>query len=82
MPDTEREIVDLKARLDRVEAQMSFLLRRLNIGAEEMPQWDASPAVRDLLHKGDINGAMRAFMDETHCSLKDAKRAIEALEHR
>lgn len=81
MPDMERDIADVKARLDKVEGQMSFLLRRLNIGAEEMPPWNASPAVLDLLRRGDRNGALRVFMGETHCSLKDAKRAIETLEH-
>ena len=58
---------------------MSFLLRRLNIGAEEMPSAQASPAVIDLLRRGDRNGAIRAYMDETACSLKDAKQYVESI---
>lgn len=80
MGDNERELAELRTRIGKLEARMSFLLRRLNIAAEEMPAWDASPTVMDLIHKGDRNAAMRAYMDETACSLKDAKRFIESLE--
>ena len=58
---------------------MSSLLRRLNIGSEEMPSAPASPTVIDLLRRGDRNGAIRAYMDETACSLKDAKRFVESI---
>lgn len=80
MADTEREIAEVKTRLDRLEARMSFLLRRLNIAAEEPPTWSASPAVLELLRKGEKNAAIRAFMDETAASLKDAKRYVESIE--
>jgi hypothetical protein len=80
MGENERELTELRLRVDKLEARMSFLLRRLNIAAEEMPAWDASPTVLDLVRKGDRNAAMRAYMDETACSLKDAKRFIESLE--
>lgn len=66
-------------RLEALETRMSFLLRRLNIGAEEPPSGKASPAVTDLLRRGDRNGAIRAYMDETACSLKDAKRFVESI---
>ena len=79
MSDVERDLAELSSRLDRIESQMSFLLRRLNIAAEELPAWNISPAVIDLLKKGDKNGAIRAFMDETACSLKDAKRYVESI---
>jgi hypothetical protein len=80
MSDTERELAEVKSRMDKLEAQMSFLLRRLNIAAEEAPSWNASPAVLELLRRGEKNAAIRAFMDETAASLKDAKRYIESLE--
>lgn len=80
MSDIESDVAHVKQRLDKLEAQMSFLLRRLNIGAEERPDWDASPAVVDLLRQGDRKGAIRAFMDETSCSLNDARRYVDSLQ--
>jgi len=80
MSDTEREIAELKMRISKIESQMSSLLRRLNIGAEEAPARDASAVVIELVKKGDKKGAIRAFMDETSCSLSDAKRYVESLE--
>jgi len=74
------EIADLEVRIGKLEAQMSFLLRRLRIGAEELPMWDASPKVIEPLRQGDTKGAIRAYMDETSCSLRDAKRYVESLE--
>ncbi len=79
MGESEREVRELRTRVDKLEARMSFLLRRMNIAAEDMPAWEASPAVVDLVRKGDRSGAMRAYMDETACSLKDAKRFVESL---
>ena len=80
MSEIEQEIAELKKRLDDLEARMSFLLRRLNIAGEEIPEWRVSPVVLGLLREGDRNAATRALMDETACSLKDAKRYIESLE--
>lgn len=79
MPDTEQPLAEIRARLDALEARMSFLLRRLNIAAEQPPVGSASPTVIDLLQRGDRNGAIRAYMDETACSLKDAKRFVESI---
>ncbi|MCX5974452.1 MAG: hypothetical protein NTU59_07275 [Coprothermobacterota bacterium] len=53
MSDTEREIAELKVRRGKIESQMSSLLRRLNIGAEEVPTRDASPKAIELVRKGD-----------------------------
>jgi hypothetical protein len=79
MSDVERELAEARTRLDKIESQISFLLRRLNIPAEELPAWNAPQTVIDLLKKGDGNGAIGAFMDETACSLKDAKRYVESI---
>lgn len=73
------EIADLEVRIGKLEAQMSFLLRRLRIGSEELPTWEASPKVVEALQQGDTKGAIRAHMDETRCSLSDAKRYVESL---
>jgi hypothetical protein len=79
MFDAESEIAELKRRIGELEARMSFLLRRLNVGAEDLPAWDASPKVLGLLRQGDTKAAIRAFMAETSCGLSDAKRYVESL---
>lgn len=80
MTDTEREIVELRSRVDRLESQMAFLKRRLGISDEEAVAPQVSPRVLDLVRRGDRKGAMRAFMEETSASLSDAKRYVESLE--
>jgi len=79
MSDAEYEIAELKLRIGKLESKMSFLLRRLNIGSEDPAAWDASPKVIELVRQGDAKAAIRAFMDETPCSLSDAKRYVESL---
>ena len=79
MPDIKQDIEEIKKRLDKLESRMSFLFRRLNIAAEEVPKWNASPAVIAHVKRGDKVAAIRAFMDETGSSLKDAKNFIESL---
>ena len=79
MSDSDFELAELKRRIGELESKMSFLLRRLNIGSEDLPATEASPEVVELLRRGDTKGAIRAFMDETSCSLSDAKRYVESL---
>ena len=79
MFDDKQEIAEIKKRLEKLESRISFLFRRLNIAAEEVPKWNASPAVIELMKRGDKVAAIRAFMDETGSSLKDAKNFIESL---
>jgi hypothetical protein len=77
--DRDTEMEAIKARLERVESQMDFLLRRLGIASKEIPGWNASPEIIELMKRGDKVTAIRAFMDETGASLKDAKNFIESL---
>ena len=77
--NTEREITEIKARLERIESRLVFLSRRLGITDEEAPVGKASPAVLELIGKGDKLAAIKAFVNETGASLKDAKNFIEAL---
>ncbi len=79
MTDVERELEAVRGRLERIEAQLLFLFRRLGVTTQNAPAAKASPVVVDLLSRGDKKGAMRAFMEETGASLKDAKNFVEAL---
>ncbi len=73
------EIAEIKARLEKIEMQLGFLFRSLNITTREAPAGSASAAVLELAAKGDKIAAIRAFREETGASLKDAKIFIESL---
>jgi ribosomal protein L7/L12 len=79
MPENKQEMEAIRARIERLESQMTFLFRRMGITSQEMPSWDVSPKIIELMKAGDKTAAIRAFMDETGSSLKDAKNFIESL---
>jgi ribosomal protein L7/L12 len=79
MTNREREIKEIKARLERIESRLGFLFRRLMITEEDAPTGKASPAVLELAARGDQIAAITAFVRETGASLKDAKNFIESL---
>jgi ribosomal protein L7/L12 len=79
MTDNNREIAEIKARLETIETQLRFLFRRLGITTREAPAGRASAAVLDLAARGDRIAAIRAFREETGASLKDAKKFVESL---
>jgi ribosomal protein L7/L12 len=60
---------------------MVYLFRTLGITTQEAPKLPASANVMEFLRKGDKNGAIRAFREETGSSLKDAKTFIESLQY-
>lgn len=77
MEEKYNEIEDLKKRVERLEAQMVFLHRRMGIEIEEKPRWQVSEKVMGFIRQGNNKDAIRAFMEETGASLKDAKQCIE-----
>ena len=79
MSDINQETAEIKMRLEKLEAQMIFLFRRLGIASPETPHLQASPEILELLKRGDKIAAIRAFMDETGAGLKDAKIFIESI---
>ena len=79
MSDINKEIAGIKARLEKIEAQLAFMFRSLGITTGEAPAGRASAAVLELAAKGDKIAAIKAFREETGASLKDAKEFIESL---
>ncbi len=79
MSDSKQEIVEIRIRLEKLESQLSFLYRSLGITTQEVPNWQASSALLELVRKGDKIAAIKAFREETGASLKDAKDFIESL---
>jgi ribosomal protein L7/L12 len=85
-----QEMEKLKARVEQLESKLEFLYRRLGIAqageapkgvapVEQLPKWKPSPMVLALVRKGDKTAAMKAFIQETGASLKDAKTFIDSL---
>ena len=79
MSDSKQEIAEIKTRLEKLEARLGFLYRHLGITTQEAPGWHASPALLELVKKGDKIAVIKAFREETGASLKDAKEFIESL---
>jgi ribosomal protein L7/L12 len=80
MAHDEQDVLEIKARLEKLEARMTFLYRSLGLTSEEAPKSNASPRVIELLRQGDKTGAIRAFREETGAGLKDAKNYVESLD--
>lgn len=79
MSDIQQEVTEIKARLDKLEAQVKFLFKHLGITSLETPSWKASPEVVGFIRKKDKIAAIKAFMQETGASLKDAKEFVDSL---
>lgn len=80
MSNTEDEILELRRRVTNLEARATFLLRNLGIAYPEMPGWQASPEIMELVRRGRKTEAIKLFRQETGAGLKDAKQFIESLE--
>ncbi len=81
MTDGNKEIAEIKDRLEKIEAQLVFLFRSLGITSREAPAGRASATVLELVARGDKVAAIKAFREETGASLKDAKVFIESLKN-
>ena len=79
MSDSNQEIEKIKMRLEKLESQMTFLQRSLGITTNDAPVWKASPEIIELIRRGDIIEAIKAFREQTGASLKDAKNFIESI---
>lgn len=75
----EYELAALRQRVQRLEAQMAFLMRDLGVAYPDMPDWTPSPEVAELVVKGDTKGAIRLLREQTGASLKDAKEMVDQM---
>ncbi len=80
MSSNDKELEEIRIRVEKLKSQMLYLFRNLGIAAQEAPKGQASSRVMELIKIGDKNGAIRAFREETGASLKDAKLFIESLQ--
>ena len=77
MGDADDQLALLRQRVERLEAQMTFLQRSLGVSDEPAPEWQVSTAVADLISRGERKEAVRLVREETGASLKDAMRIVD-----
>jgi ribosomal protein L7/L12 len=84
MSDDYRRIIQLEARMHRMEVMMQALLSRLSIDpAEVAPQEPPETgAIREALLSGNKINAIKLYRNLYGVSLKEAKDAIDAMESR
>ena len=79
MNDVADEVVRLRERVERLEAQMALLHRSLGMSEAPAPEWEVSPEVADLIARGEKKEAIRLVREQSGASLKDALRIVESL---
>jgi len=80
MSDINHEIFDLKKRVKKLESQIAFLLRNLDLEHPKPNTYNVSPEIIDLVHRGKKIKAIKLFRLETGLGLREAKEFIESLE--
>lgn len=82
MLDNSRRIIQLEARVHRMEAMMQALLTHLGIDPAEVtpPEPPENRAIREALLSGNKIHAIKLYRSLYGVGLKDAKDAIDAME--
>ena len=80
MTYTDREIFELRQRVEKLERQVAFLLKNSGMMYQDEPNQGVSPEIMDLVRKGRKIQAIKLFRQETGADLKYAKEYIESLE--
>ncbi len=76
----DREVLELRQQVAKLERQVAFLLDHLDIEYHEEPNAGVSPEILDLLRRGKTLKAISLFRRETGLGLKEAKEFIESIE--
>ena len=74
-----------KERLDRIERKLDRILAHLGLeGSQQAATGQASHAsqqVQDLIRRGNKIEAIKVYREQTGLGLREAKDAVEAMEH-
>jgi ribosomal protein L7/L12 len=76
----DREVLELRQQVGKLERQIAFLLDHLGLEYHEEPNVDVSPEILELVRRGKTVKAIQQFRRETGFGLKEAKEFIESLE--
>ena len=75
----DREVLELRQRVGKLERQVAFLLDHLGLEYHEEPNAGVSPEILELVRRGNKIGAIKLFREETGFGLKEAKEFVESL---
>jgi ribosomal protein L7/L12 len=76
----EREVFELRKRVEKLERQVAVLFNHLRLEYHEEPTTGVSPKILDLVRKGRKIQAIKLYREETGVGLREAKLFIESLE--
>ncbi len=75
----DREVLELRQQVGKLERQVAFLLDHLELEYNEEPNIDVSPEIMELLRRGKTLKAISLYRRETGFGLKESKEFIESI---
>lgn len=78
---SEMELMELRARVARLEGQVEYLYRHLGLDVMQQPGL-ADERVAEALRRGNLIEAIKAYREIHNVGLAEAKRAVEDLRSR
>lgn len=78
----ETEIVDLRGRVIRLEAQIEYIYRHFGITFVDDQSLTDDSEVIEQLQKGNLIGAIAAYRRKYNTGLAEAKTAVENMKAR
>ena len=76
----DREVLELRLRVVKLERQVAFLLDHLSLAYREEPDAGVSPEIIELVRRGKKIQAIKLFRQETGVGLREAKEFVDSLE--
>ena len=80
--EEQRQIYDLKTRVNKLEAQVNFLYKHLDITFVEETLLTDDPEVVKALRTGNEIEAIKAYRLRTNAGLVEAKAAVDEMRSR
>jgi ribosomal protein L7/L12 len=78
----EEDLAKLRARIIKLEAQVNFLYKKLNIEFVPETQITDDPKIVEFIKKGQILEAIKVRRQNTGEGLAEAKAAVEEMQGR
>ena len=75
-----RNILELRQRIEKLERTVEFLLQKLNLQYQDTRPVDHYHDLRVLVQQGNKLEAMRLYRERTGVSLNEAKVFIDSLD--